>query len=106
MIGCRPIIATLIAEGIFDELNWLLNNLSDKIDFDLHYDISDCEDHIIANNEESNNLGYKRVHTMTISSTLFKFILNKYLERYKYTRPEYIKDFYIASDLVCIYLYL
>lgn len=38
---------------------------------------------------------------MTTSAPLFKYILSKHLEKYKYSRPEYIKDFYIASDLVC-----
>ena len=37
-----------------------------------------------------------------MSATLFKFILKKYLvEKYNYSRPEYLKDFYVASDLVC-----
>jgi 2-phosphoglycerate kinase len=27
--------------------------------------------------------------------------MSKHLEKYKYSRPEYLKDFYIASDLVC-----
>mgnify|MGYP001806471091 CR=1 FL=1 len=26
--------------------------------------------------------------------------MSKHLEKYKYSRPEYLKDFYIASDLV------
>ena len=29
--------------------------------------------------------------------------MSKYLEKFKYSRPEYLKDFYIASDLVCKY---
>lgn len=37
---------------------------------------------------------------MTVPASMFKYILNKYLEKYKYSRPEYLKDFYIASDLV------
>ena len=49
---------------------------------------------------------YKHIHTLTIHGGLFKFILNKYLEKYKYNRPEYINDFYIACDLVCKLLLL
>jgi hypothetical protein len=33
---------------------------------------------------------------------LFKYVLKQFLvEKYKYSRPEYLKDFYVASDLVC-----
>lgn len=32
--------------------------------------------------------------------------MNKHLEKYKYSKPEYLKDFYIASDLVCKFIYI
>lgn len=44
---------------------------------------------------------YQQITTITTSAPLFKYILSKHLEKYKYSRPEYLKDFYIASDLVC-----
>ena len=36
VIGCKPIYANKIAEGVFDELNNILNNLSEYIHFDLN----------------------------------------------------------------------
>lgn len=32
---------------------------------------------------------------------MFKYILNKHLDKFKYSKPDYLKDFYIASELVC-----
>jgi hypothetical protein len=44
----------------------------------------------------------KHITTITVSAPLFKYILKRYLvEKYRYSRPEYLKDFYVASDLVC-----
>jgi hypothetical protein len=40
VIGCKPINANQIAEGVFDEINQILNNLSESIDFDIHFDIT------------------------------------------------------------------
>lgn len=48
-----------------------------------------------------NGKAVSQIHTVTTSSGLFKYILTKHLEKYKYSRPEYLKDFYIACDLVC-----
>jgi hypothetical protein len=31
--------ANMIAEGIFDELNQVLNNMSEKVNFDEHFDV-------------------------------------------------------------------
>lgn len=43
----------------------------------------------------------KHITTITVSAPLFKYVLKKYLvDKYKYSRPEYLKDFYVASDLV------
>lgn len=44
---------------------------------------------------------HQYITTVTTSAPLFKYILSKHLEKYKYSRPEYLKDFYITSDLVC-----
>jgi hypothetical protein len=44
----------------------------------------------------------KHITTITVPAPLFKYILKRYLvEKYRYSRPEYLKDFYVASDLVC-----
>jgi len=47
---------------------------------------------------ENNNKG--NIKTVSTSTSLFKYVLNKHLEKYNYSRPEYLKDFHIASDLV------
>jgi hypothetical protein len=31
--------ANMIAEGVFDELNQVLNNMSEKVNFDQHFDV-------------------------------------------------------------------
>jgi hypothetical protein len=31
--------ANMIAEGVFDELNLVLNNMSEKVNFDEHFDV-------------------------------------------------------------------
>lgn len=38
-IGCKPINANQIAEGVLDEINLILNNLSQSIDFEMHFQI-------------------------------------------------------------------
>ena len=49
----------------------------------------------------------KHIITITVSAPLFKYVLKKYLvDKYKYSRPEYLKDFYVASDLVRKLIYL
>lgn len=89
--------ANKISEKIFDEFDLILNNLSDNLDFNQHFDLQRVND--ISMEGKGDN---KHIITVTISAPLFKFILKKYLvEKYKYSRPEYLKDFYVASDLVC-----
>lgn len=39
VIGCKPINANQIAEGVFDEINLILNNLSQSIDFEMHFQL-------------------------------------------------------------------
>lgn len=78
------------------------------MDFDSYFDINRIDEHGSFYGLSNNNgsTGYQTIHTLTTSAALFKFILNKYLEKYKYSRPEYLKDFYIASDLVCKYTFM
>lgn len=46
VIGCKRIYANKIAEKIFDEFDLILNNLSDNIDFEDHFDLNkESEDH-------------------------------------------------------------
>ena len=80
-----------------------MNNLSDNVDFESHFDIQKNELYKIDSNDASKEqqTPYKQITTVTTSAPLFKYILTKHLEKYKYYRIEYIKDFYIASDLVC-----
>jgi len=86
VIGCKPVNANQIAEGVLDELNQILNNLAESIEFELLFGPEDK---------------HRQITAITTSTALFKYILSKHLEKYKYSRPEYLKDFYIASDLVC-----
>lgn len=98
VIGCKRMYANKISEKVFDEFDHILNGLSDRIEFDQHFDLNK-ENDISVEKKES---GKKHIITVTISAPLFKFVLKKYLvEKYKYSRPEYLKDFYVASDLVC-----
>jgi hypothetical protein len=91
--------ANKISEKVFDEFDLILNNLSDNIIFDQHFDLNRENDISVENKD-----GNKHIVTVTISAPLFKYVLKKYLvEKYKYSRPEYLKDFYVASDLVCKY---
>ena len=81
-----------------------MNNFSKNVDFENHFDLLRTDEHgklydLPSTNNGSNQA--QQIHTITTSGPLFKYILNKHLEKYKYSRPEYLKDFYIASDLVC-----
>lgn len=40
VIGCKRIYANKIADKLFDEFDQILNNLSDNIDFDQHFEIN------------------------------------------------------------------
>jgi hypothetical protein len=40
VIGCKPLNANQIAEGLFDEFNVILNNFSENVDFENHFDIN------------------------------------------------------------------
>lgn len=104
VVGCKPINANQIAEGVFEELNQILNNLSENVDFEDHFDLKLADEQGVLFNipsESTNRTHYPQIQTVTTSAPLFKYILQKHLEKYKYQRPEYLKDFYIASDLVC-----
>jgi hypothetical protein len=39
VIGCKRIYANKIAENVFDDFDLILNNLSDCINFEDHFDI-------------------------------------------------------------------
>jgi hypothetical protein len=41
VIGCKRMYAHKIAEKVFDEFNQILNNLSDHLGFEDHFNISD-----------------------------------------------------------------
>jgi hypothetical protein len=114
VIGCKPGNAHQIAEKVFEEINLILNNLSESLTFENHF----CKyasgakelnyGRTFSLEEDLSTIGvttkgkkYEEITTITTSATLFKFILSRFLEKYKYYRPEYLKDFYIASDLVC-----
>lgn len=105
VIGCKPIYAHQIAEGVFDELNYVLNNLSEQINFEEHFDIQlragEGTEGFSDGLSQNCSKQYRQITTITTSAPLFKCILSKHLDKYKYSRPEYLKDFYIASDLVC-----
>jgi hypothetical protein len=116
--------ANKIAEKVFDEFDQILNNLSDNLDFAQHFDINftqnqptETEANIVREEEEKTVSGKsprrvepdsrKHITTITVSAPLFKYVLKKYLvDKYKYSRPEYLKDFYVASDLVRKFIYL
>lgn len=103
VIGCKPLNANQIAEGVFDEFNQILNNLSENVDFEDHFDLKLADGQGILFNipqDYQNRTHYPQIQTVTTSGPLFKYILQKHLEKYKYYKPEYQKDFYIASDLV------
>lgn len=74
------------------------------MDFEDHFDLKIADEQGILFNiptDISNKTHYSQISTVTTSGPLFKYILQKHLEKYKYYKPEYQKDFYIASDLVC-----
>jgi hypothetical protein len=88
---------------VFDEFNQILNNLSENVDFEDHFDLNTADEQGILFNipsEQTSKTHYPQILTVTTTGPLFKYILQKHLEKYKYQRPEYLKDFYIASDLV------
>ena len=92
VIGCKPINANQIAEGVFDELNQLLNDLAEGIEFELFFGL--------ASSGDEPGKARRQIASLTTSTPLFKFVLSRHLEKYKYSRPEYLKDFFIAADLV------
>lgn len=100
VIGCKRMYANKIAEKVFDDFNHILNNLSDAVGFSNHFEIG-REQISTLQTEDQASTPLKHFSTITISGTLFKFILKRYLvEKFNYSRPEYLKDFYVASDLV------
>ena len=117
VIGCKRMYAHKIAEKVFDEFDQILNSLSDFLGFEDHFNVSDLispENPSLTQADETdmpkrrNTRGMaepdsrKHITTITVPAPLFKYILKRYLVyKYRYSRPEYLKDFYVASDLVC-----
>jgi hypothetical protein len=52
VIGCKRIYANKIAEKMFDEFDSILNNLSDNIDFQQHFDDYEMPQAFQMENEE------------------------------------------------------
>ncbi|CDW78661.1 UNKNOWN [Stylonychia lemnae] len=80
VIGCKPINANQIAEGVFDEINQILNNLSQSIDFDMHFDIKAKSNEIFESSEQeqarqSSKNKYSQITTITTSAPFFKYVL-------------------------------
>ena len=57
VIGCKPINAHQISEGVFEELNYILNNLSESIDFEDHFDTTINTATDAGTGDDSNNNG-------------------------------------------------
>ncbi len=84
VIGCKPINAHQIASGLFKDINKELNRLASSVEFESHFDYEPG----------------KPITMVSTRNTFFKYLMNKHLEKYRYSKEKYLKDFYIASDLV------
>lgn len=56
VIGCKRMYAHKIAEKVFDEFDQILNNLSEHLGFEDHFDVSEIITHNSSSNESSANL--------------------------------------------------
>lgn len=45
VIGVKPLYSNKISEGIFDELNRILNNLVEQVNFEAYFDINRVDEH-------------------------------------------------------------
>ncbi len=74
----------MISRGVFKDINKELNRLAQGVQFDNHF-----------LQEEGTPIS-----VVSTRNSYFKHLMNKHLEKYRYSKEKYLKDFYIASDLV------